>query len=1032
MSESHRQVGRLKSHVLPLALALTLSGPTFAGLREDFANPPESTRLQMWYHWVGDCVTREGLVRDFKAFGDLGVGMVHIISPSMAHLPVTAKTMTPEWLDLFAFTIGEAKKNGVKISLHNCPGWSSSGGPWIKPEDSMKIVVASETDVDLSRASTVKLAQPMTIREFYRDIATYAFPLESPSFKGLSQPVAVPIKADKSAHTVSMESPEPISPTRLVLSFAETSFHADGIVEASVDGKAWTRTGDFKFRFFRAPATPKVVTLKAPPKDARFFRIRFLHAPPLPWVPARDLTLKQAEFNGVPMIAGIEDMNSATSKYGYHPELAKLGKGIDPAKIVDLTSRLAPDGTLDLSSLLPPSSSLNPPPSSLIPRYRILRIGYTSKGVGPAPATTGGLECDKLNRRGMDAHWAGMPAKILALPGAKETVKAMYIDSYEVGGQNWSENLADEFRKRRGYAIGANLLTVCGYPVKDGAAAAKFLWDFQRTIGELFCENYYDRYGELCREAGITSVVQSYGGPFDSVRAAKNCAEPQGEYWMGSNEYRTSARLMASVCHLYGKSFVSAESFTSEQAEGRWLASPHWFRTVGDHSGWLEGVNRIVCHSFCHQPFTNAVPGISLGRHGSHFNVNSTWWKDGVHWHDYVRRGQALLQFGRPRAEVLLLGEAAQEKLLDAGYNFDFCGESEIVLLEARNGKFGMPGQPDYEILAVDTSWMPRLSDATRAKLKALEAAGVRVVSGDVLTAVRAAKVRAPFEAASGALRAIRREGESGETVWFVANMLKERFAETATFQARPGTRPEFFDAKTGEIAAAEFTSAGDDRFTVKLALKPESSIFVVFTADAKPFVANPVRKTDPVDISRDWTVVSFAGLNAPSAPLKLDRLAAWNESSDPKLRYFAGRAVYEKTIDLSSLVPHPSSVLTLDLGEVHEIANVYVNDQFVACLWEPPYRVTLPPSSLVPLPSSLLLRLEIVNLLPNRMIGDAIAMRDGAKEEKDRRGPWPKWVLEGKPDSGTGIFTWSNFRAGWTADDKLLPSGLLGPVKLY
>ena len=68
---------------------------------------------------------------------------------------------------------------------------------------------------------------------------------------------------------------------------------------------------------------------------------------------------------------------------------------------------------------------------------------------------------------------------------------------------------------------------------------------------------------------------------------------------------------------------------------------------------------------------------------------------------------------------------------------------------------------------------------------------------------------------------------------------------------------------------------------------------------------------------------------------------------------------------------------------------------------------------------------------MPNRMIGDAIALRNGAKEEMSKKGPWPKWVLEGRSDSGTGIFSWTNFRPARTADDKPLASGLLGPVKL-
>ena len=79
---------------------------------------------------------------------------------------------------------------------------------------------------------------------------------------------------------------------------------------------------------------------------------------------------------------------------------------------------------------------------------------------------------------------------------------------------------------------------------------------------------------------------------------------------------------------------------------------------------------------------------------------------------------------------------------------------------------------------------------------------------------------------------------------------------------------------------------------------------------------------------------------------------------------------------------------------------------------------------------SPLTLRLEVVNPWPNRLIGDAIVRKAGAAEPKSPKGPWPQWVLDGKADSGTGIFTWSNFM-GWAADEKPLPAGLIGPVRL-
>ena len=147
---------------------------------------------------------------------------------------------------------------------------------------------------------------------------------------------------------------------------------------------------------------------------------------------------------------------------------------------------------------------------------------------------------------------------------------------------------------------------------------------------------------------------------------------------------------------------------------------------------------------------------------------------------------------------------------------------------------------------------------------------------------------------------------------------------------------------------------------------------------------------------------------------------------ADPKLRYFAGRAVYEKAVTLPKAA---KGGLVLDLGTVKDVVNVWANGRALGCLWEAPYRVALPADLAKP-GAALKLRLEVVNTWPNRLIGDAIARKGGAAEPMSPKGPWPQWVLDGKPDSGTGIFTWSNFM-GWAADEPLLPAGLIGPVRL-
>ena len=1056
---------------LATVCAILSAGAAERPLAERFRNPPESARLQAWFHWNGDCVTKEGLAADLKALGKMEVGTAHVFLPAMAHLPKTAKPLTPAWFELWETAIREAKRNNVKLGFHNCPGWSSSGGPWITPENSMKMVVASETDYDPAEGKgALKLPQPTTIQGFYRDIAVLAFPIPRPprlvrafgdfpgdyaGFCAATNTLKLPLGKLDAHCELLLEYDRPISPSTAVFSLDETQFYARGDVAASSDGKTWTTCGDWQYQLFNAQKTPKTLRLDKPPRNARFFRIRFNAIPCPPWVGVRDKALTAFAFTEVPRVDDVDAKNSASTSFAYRAPSAAAAPGIAPASLVDLTGRLRAGGELDLSGA----------PLAKDAFWRILRIGYTATGKRCAPATLPGLECDKLSKKGLDAHWPNMPQRLLDAPGAKDVVRISIIDSYEVGGQNWTEAMPDEFRARRGYALRPWLPALLGYVVESAGETAKFLYDFQRTVGDLFAENYYDYFTELCHRAGIRSTTEPYGGPFDSMRCGARADVPTGEFWLGGSPHG-SPRIAASIGHLNGRAQIAAEAFTTEAKEGRWQITPAELRRCGD-AGWLDGISQLVYHSYLHQPFPNAQPGISLGRHGTQLNRNTTWWPEGVHWSRYVRRGQFLLQGGRPRAEALVfVGESAPNayryaaELVAAGGNFDYCGVADLARLAVQDGGVAVPGGLPYDVLYLGEDRY--LTTATLRTLKALVDGGARVAgakplgspsraddpaawqaladaiwaTGRVKPARTAQEALAAFDRrvnaeSQGALRAIRREVE-GRDVYFVVNPRDEAFAGSVSFAATGA--PERWEARDGTVRplAVVKGAAEPGRVKVHLELAPQGSCFVVFDPAAKPDLTvapGPVPAPAEAvvsDLSADWTVVSFAGKNAPSAPLKLSRLASWSDAADPKLKYFAGRAVYEKTITL------PASAkggLVLDLGTVKDVVNVWANGRFLGCLWEAPYRVALPAGLAKP-GAALALRLEVVNTWPNRLIGDALARKAGAAEPKSPKGPWPQWVLDGRSDSGTGIFTWSNFM-GWSADEKPLPAGLIGPVRL-
>ena len=162
---------------------------------------------------------------------------------------------------------------------------------------------------------------------------------------------------------------------------------------------------------------------------------------------------------------------------------------------------------------------------------------------------------------------------------------------------------------------------------------------------------------------------------------------------------------------------------------------------------------------------------------------------------------------------------------------------------------------------------------------------------------------------------------------------------------------------------------------------------------------------------------------------MTFDILAPWNEHADDGIRYYSGSAIYRKTIPAP--VVKPGERVIIDLGDVKNIATVTVNGNTFPVLWKPPYRVDI--TDALSGNSSLSLSIRVTNLWPNRLIGDD-ALPCDATYGKTAQGNGgiqsiPRRVFEGKP-SPTGRHTFTTWRL-WKKGDKLLPSGLIGPVRI-
>ena len=117
-------------------------------LANSFVNPPDSSKAHTWWHWMNGNVTKEGITLDLEAMKEAGLGgfQAFHVTDAIPHGPVNYNSK--EWHELMSHTIKKANSLGLEMCFHNCAGWSSSGGPWITPETSMKIVVWSEIKVE--------------------------------------------------------------------------------------------------------------------------------------------------------------------------------------------------------------------------------------------------------------------------------------------------------------------------------------------------------------------------------------------------------------------------------------------------------------------------------------------------------------------------------------------------------------------------------------------------------------------------------------------------------------------------------------------------------------------------------------------------------------------------------------------------------------------------------------------------------------------------------------------------------------------
>ena len=135
---------------LAAGVASAAVGPAARTVEDDFLDPPRAARPYVWWHWMGSNVTDFGIERDIDAMAGAGVGGAVIFSLAAQCGPWAGLTnavnpklryRNDEYWRLFKVAADAAERAGIRLAFHNCPGYTVSGGDWIKPENAMKKII---------------------------------------------------------------------------------------------------------------------------------------------------------------------------------------------------------------------------------------------------------------------------------------------------------------------------------------------------------------------------------------------------------------------------------------------------------------------------------------------------------------------------------------------------------------------------------------------------------------------------------------------------------------------------------------------------------------------------------------------------------------------------------------------------------------------------------------------------------------------------------------------------------------------------
>ncbi|MDR3246845.1 MAG: glycosyl hydrolase [Prevotellaceae bacterium] len=984
-----------------ICLSLSIAGCKKSGLsvlEENFTNPPAASRPGVYWYFMDGNLSAEGVTKDLEAMKQAGIGYVLFLEVNIGIPRGKVDFLSDEWQDLFGHAVRECERLDIRMLLGIGPGWTGSGGPWVKPEASMQHLVYSSVEVSDAGHKTIALPVPapktpffgegaftpeakQQWQDFYEDVAVLAFPSGATKFdtesisgnaylripeieertlyyrKPYSSEKGVPQYISLTDHYVPQHGDTAIN--RQDIKDLTALLRPDGTLEWDAPTGKWTvmRFGRRNNGAATRPAPLPGVGFEADKFDTvamqahldnftekLFKHVGFTHANP--------------NSGGLQMLhMDSWEMGAQNWTKNFREEFTRR-RGYDPQPFYPVYAGLLVQNREVSERFM---WDLRQTAQELVVEFH---AGFVRRYANKYGLT--------LSIQPYDLN----PTSDLELAVAADIPAAEFWSQGEwfrgAFNTSWSAAEASSAAHLIGQpVVPAESFTSAFDAWRQHPATVKNQgdWAFASGINRLMYHTFQHQPLTDNMRPGMTMGI--YGVHWDRNQTWWYLSDAYHRYVARCQYLLQQGRTVADVLYLVPES------------------APHVFRAPDSaYDGSVELPDRKG-YSF------DASPPSLL-------------------YQASVQDGCIVFPSGaRYKLLALPYWETMTPALLKKITGLVFDGATVIGLPPVKSPSLSNYPACDNEVLALSKElWGVETAESTKEIVTKPYGKG-KIIFGELLkteadnlyppyhiTAGILDKTMSPDFETTGQIRYTHRTTDDCE-IYFVANRDDAVQQAEVTFRVS-GLQPELWNPNTGERCPLPEFAEKNGRIAIPLLFEPYQSYFIVFR-DGKP-AATKEKKNFPhykslMALEKPWEV-SFDPKWGGPAKTVFEQLSDWSLNDDPGIRYYSGTAFYKQSFELPDA---KKKQLYLDLGKVKNIARVVLNGKDIGTVWTSPWRVDI--SSAVKTGQNEL-SIEVVNLWANRLIGDKQLPDDGSV----------------KPFTHT---TYDHYRK----ESSLFESGLIGPV---